>query len=133
SNPVSGKDMMAQATNTGDDPENSLFDISVLDPTPCIMQIVGNRKHLVPGGEGTGIFSGRTKQYNSAADCWGAAHDCASSRSKRNTLLEAIRQGHYYRFDVFLLVDNLTINFQGITRPSDITANTGCVRKCAGG
>jgi hypothetical protein len=107
---VTGKQLIVQVTNTGDDIGDNYFDLQM------------------PGG-GVGYFTtGCTSQYPGNYT-WGAQYGGISQRSDCNNLPSAIQAGCYWRFDWFMNADNPTILFTQISCPAVLIANTQCSRQ----
>jgi len=106
---ASGKKMIVQATNTGNDLGENHFDIQM------------------PGG-GVGIFNGCQKQYGAPDNGWGERYGGVGSRDQCNALPEAIRGGCHWRFDWFRGADNPTVDFRRVRCPDELVAKTHCRR-----
>ncbi|KAG8992837.1 hypothetical protein FRB93_002159 [Tulasnella sp. JGI-2019a] len=110
---VSGKTMIVQATNTGGDVSGDQFDL------------------MIPGG-GVGIFTqGCTAQYGSIS-AWGAQYGGVTSAAQCSGLPAALQAGCNFRFGWMGGSDNPTVNWQKVTCPAPLAANSGCVRTAEG-
>ncbi|PQE04355.1 glycoside hydrolase family 45 protein [Rutstroemia sp. NJR-2017a BBW] len=109
SGPVSGKQMIVQATNTGGDLGSNQFDLAI------------------PGG-GFGIFNACSNQYGTPSGGWGNQYGGVSSRSQCDSFPAALKAGCYWRFDWFQNADNPSVSFQQVACPAALTAKSGCVR-----
>ncbi|KAH8820387.1 RlpA-like double-psi beta-barrel-protein domain-containing protein-containing protein [Xylogone sp. PMI_703] len=109
SGPVSGKQMIVQATNTGGDLGSNQFDLAM------------------PGG-GFGIFNGCTAEWGTPSTGWGAQYGGISSRSQCDAFPDHLKSGCYWRFDWFQNADNPSVTFRQVACPAALTAKSGCVR-----
>ena len=108
--PASGKQMVAQITNTGTDLSSNHFDIAM------------------PGG-GFGLFStGCTTQWNMPASAWGQTYGGVSTAEECKNLPSDLQIGCDWRYDFFENSDNPSVSFVEIECPSQITDITGCKR-----
>jgi hypothetical protein len=101
--------MIVQVTNTGSDLGNNQFDLAM------------------PGG-GEGIFDGCQSQFTSGSYDWGAQYGGVSARSDCENLPTILQPGCYWRFDWFQNANNPSMNFEEVSCPSALTANTQCIR-----
>ncbi|CAF1292597.1 unnamed protein product [Rotaria sordida] len=109
SGPVSGKTMIVQVTNSGDDLKPHQFDLQI------------------PGG-GVGKFNGCTTQWNAPGNGWGERYGGVSSRDACFGLPEAIRAGCFFRFDWFKGADNPTMTYSRVKCPAELVNISGCSR-----
>jgi len=110
SGPVVGKQLIVQAVNTGGDLSSNQFDLAI------------------PGG-GVGIFNGCTAQYGAPSQGWGAQYGGVSSLADCASLPAALQAGCEWRFNWFENADNPNVSWKSVGCPSELTANTGCVRE----
>ncbi|UJR07256.1 hypothetical protein I4U23_011544 [Adineta vaga] len=107
SEPVRGKSMIVQVTNSGKDVADHQFDLQI------------------PGG-GVGIFNGCSSQWNAPNDGWGQRHGGVNSRDECSSLPEQIRDGCFFRFDWFKGADNPTMTYSKVDCPRELIDITGC-------
>jgi hypothetical protein len=109
--PVAGKELIVQVTNTGGDLGNNHFDLQM------------------PGG-GVGIFDGCSSQFPTVSKSfWGQQYGGVSQRSDCYNLPSVLLSGCLWRFDWFKNADNPPMRLKQVACPSALTANTQCVRK----
>lgn len=108
SGPVTGKQLIVQATNTGSDLGGNHFDLQI------------------PGG-GVGIFDGCSQQFPGNYT-WGARYGGVNTRSDCENLPAVLRSGCFWRFDWFLNADNPRMRFREVPCPLELTARTNCIR-----
>ncbi|KAF2272933.1 endoglucanase 1 precursor [Westerdykella ornata] len=111
SEPLKGKSMIVQASNTA-------YDVKTT-----------NRFSLaIPGGNTT-RFDGCTKQYNVNQTVFGNPNSGVGSLDACNNLPEKLQAGCRWRFDWFQDAQYPSANFKRVVCPSELTDRTKCVRK----
>ncbi|KAI1331041.1 RlpA-like double-psi beta-barrel-protein domain-containing protein-containing protein [Xylariaceae sp. FL0255] len=109
SGPVSGKKLIVQASNTGDDLSTNQFDLAI------------------PGG-GVGQFNACTDEWGAPPEGWGQQYGGISSRSDCDSFPDALEAGCYWRFDWFEGANNPDVTFQQVACPAALVAKSGCSR-----
>lgn len=108
SGPWSGKKMLVQVTNSGEDLENEQFDLQF------------------PGG-GFGIFDGPSVQFpGTPSSAWGARYGGVSTLAKCAGLPSPLIPGCKLRFTH--LGDNPRVKYRRITCPTSLVSKSGCQR-----
>jgi hypothetical protein len=108
SGPSSGKRMLVQVTNSGEDLVNDQFDLQF------------------PGG-GVGLFDGATSQFpGTPASAWGARYGGVSTIGACAGLPAPLVAGCKLRFTN--LGDNPAVKFRRIACPAALVAKSGCQR-----
>jgi len=110
SDPVNGKELIVQVTNTGGDLGENHFDLQI------------------PGG-GVGIFNGCSKQFGTSSDGWGDRYGGVHQRSDCAQLPQQLRSGCEWRFDWFKSADNPTMTLKRVPCPKEIIEKTQCKRQ----
>jgi len=109
SDPLRGKTMIVQITNSGSDVGAHQFDLQI------------------PGG-GVGIFNGCQPQWNAPDNGWGERYGGVRSRDECYALPEQIRNGCFFRFDWFRGADNPTMTYSQVDCPQELKSITDCHR-----
>jgi hypothetical protein len=107
SDPVQGKTMIVQMTNSRSDVSTNQFDLQI------------------PGG-GVGLFNGCRSQWNSLGEGWSQTYSGVASRQECNSLSSQIRDRCFFRFDWFKGADNPTVMYSKVRCPKKLVAITGC-------
>ncbi|CAF3545538.1 unnamed protein product [Rotaria sp. Silwood1] len=110
SDPVKGKTMIVQVTNSGSDVKANQFDLQI------------------PGG-GVGIHNGCDDQWNAPANGWGQLYGGVSSRDACFGLPAAIQAGCFFRFDWFKGANNPTMIYSKVQCPAELVNISGCSRR----
>ncbi|KAF2004571.1 carbohydrate-binding module family 1 protein [Amniculicola lignicola CBS 123094] len=108
SGPVTGKSMVVQVTNTGNDLGNDQFDLAI------------------PGG-GQGATQGCSKQFG-GPNVWGATYGGISHREECDAFPEPLKGGCYWRFDWFRNADNPEVTWEKVSCPEQLSFVSGCRR-----
>ncbi|CAF9919285.1 hypothetical protein IMSHALPRED_004578 [Imshaugia aleurites] len=103
---LSGKKMIVQATNTGDDVGSTQFDLAM------------------PGG-GFGQFDGCSTEWKATSAVWGAQYGGPSSNTC-SSFPTALQPGCDFRWDWMQGADNPTVDWEVVTCPAELVAKSGC-------
>lgn len=103
---LSGKKMIVQATNTGDDVSSTQFDLAI------------------PGG-GFGQYDGCSTEWKATSAVRGARYGGPSSNTC-SSLPSALQPGCGFRWDWMQSADNPTVDWEVVTCPAELVAKSGC-------